>query len=148
MNIDNLSRISEISLSTISLIGINDIGEVVHVYPSSLREPRLVSSGVFRLLPGDWRDLQGITYDEGSFNVSVRIVLVRVVEEHRVETSVTVLSREHACIHKHQILISFSNRQNSSSFVFLAFKHIRLSLKSTTAFILISMISSEWIESR
>jgi hypothetical protein len=148
VNIDNLSRIFEISKGTISLIGINDVGEVIHIDPFTLREPGFVSGNVLWLLPGDRGYLQGITYNKGSFDVGVRIVLVGVMEEHGVETSVAILSREHACIHEHQILIPLSNRQNSSSLMFLTLKHVRLSLETTAAIILISMISSKGIESR
>lgn len=105
----------------------------------------MIDSFAIGFLPGDRGDLQGITNNDASFDVVIRLLIIRVVEEHRIEAGVTILSGEHARVHEKHILVSKLDGINSHSLP-VTIKIVGFSVESTAAIVHIAMVSCERIE--
>jgi hypothetical protein len=143
--VDGSGGIGEVLHGTFRIIGSKNVREIVHVDPLSVGEPGLISGFTIRFLPGDRRDLQSITNDDISLDVLIRLIVIRVVEEHRIEAGVTILSGEHARVHEKNILVSELDGINCHSLP-VTIKVVRFSVEATTAIIHIVMVSGERIE--
>lgn len=111
MHVDGIIRDWKHAVHTWLLVVVHlKSGVVSHVGPVAIREVAR-ESGSILLEVHEWSDFEHIAHHKGALHVSINVLVVRIVEEHRVNASVPLgLSALKASVHESEVLVALLDR--------------------------------------